>query len=66
MVIILVCLALMCVPLVAILRYFRLCTYLGKTTDPNFQNTASRLELTNGNDEKPSLGTTGGRYDSRL
>ncbi|CAB4011461.1 sodium-dependent neutral amino acid transporter B(0)AT1-like isoform X1 [Paramuricea clavata] len=66
MVIILVCLALMCVPFVAILRYFRLCTYLGKTTDRNFQNTTSRLELTNGIDEKPPLGTTGGDYDSRL
>ena len=66
MVIIFVCLALMWIPLIAILRYFGLCAYQGKTMDPHFQKTTSKLELTNGYDEKPPLDTANGDFDSKL
>ncbi|XP_028399406.1 sodium- and chloride-dependent transporter XTRP3-like [Dendronephthya gigantea] len=47
MVIIFVCFALIWIPLLAILRFFGLCSYKGRTTDHRFQTTTSTLELCN-------------------
>jgi hypothetical protein len=60
--ILLICLALIWVPLIAILRYFGL--YRGQMFDSRFHHTTSTLELVK--DEKPPLGTAGGDFDSKL
>ena len=66
MVVIFVCLALLCIPIVAVVRFFGFFKYEGKTLDPSFQKTTSRLELANGKDEKPVFDSVNGNLDSKL